>query len=259
MKTKFNEENFWDFEEVENRNLYSHRSNKFKNKDRIIIDYIKRLLDRRNQRFLIFRNFDKFLNKKITIKVLDIGFGDGRLLKKLSALENCECYGLDISKRNIEFTKKEIHNAKLLYGNITDMKPFDNDSFDVIIAAELLEHLTDYELKAGVGEVNRILKNDGVFILVTPLDEDLRLQLRKCPYCSKVFHISDHKQSFNEEKLNNLLNRHNFKPFKIVKLDDIPYYMPSNAEPFFKLWKRLWRIKEDAIIIFARKSVKNEI
>ncbi|MHB9155670.1 MAG: class I SAM-dependent methyltransferase [Endomicrobiales bacterium] len=136
--------------------------------------------------------------------VLDVGFGNGYLLKKLYAA-SYRCHGLDISKKNVAFTREEFEKegrtVELRDGPLSAV-PFENDAFDVVVASEVLEHLPSGEATvAAVREIARCLKAGGLFIGSVPADEDLGESVCFCPQCGLRFHRWGHQQSFDREKL----------------------------------------------------------
>jgi SAM-dependent methyltransferase len=90
---------------------------------------------------------------KSQLKVLDLGCGDGWLVKKLEC--DCDIIGVD---NNL---KKETKN--LLRISAYDL-PFQSNYFDYVIAVEIIEHLEPKVYK----EIKRILKQDGMLIVTSP-------------------------------------------------------------------------------------------
>jgi ubiquinone/menaquinone biosynthesis C-methylase UbiE len=87
-------------------------------------------------------------------RVLDIGCGHGDFLK--STYEKAgETYGIDPDAEALE-KNTFIHNK--IVGTAEKM-PFENDFFDVITSAWVLEHLDDPERV--FGEIHRVLKSGG--------------------------------------------------------------------------------------------------
>ncbi len=98
-------------------------------------------------------------------KILDIGCGKGIYLSNLSNTAK-QCVGLDISMNNlIEAIKIKNDNTVFVYG-ASEILPFQNGSFNVVLMIETLEHVEN-DSKC-VEEVWRILKPGGVFILSVP-------------------------------------------------------------------------------------------
>lgn len=98
---------------------------------------------------------------------LDIGCGAGYFSAELSKKVK-KVYGLDYSKTNIEAVKKRygyIKNIDFVLGDATNM-PFKNNSFDVILATEIIEHIQDDN--KFVKECHRVLKKNGRLIITTP-------------------------------------------------------------------------------------------
>ncbi len=98
-------------------------------------------------------------------RILDIGCGNGTLsliLKK--AFEAKEEYGIEIAARAAEMARDKGVNVVCLNLNEVGF-PFDNDSFDMIFAGEVIEHLhsTDYFLD----EIYRVLRPGGCCIITT--------------------------------------------------------------------------------------------
>ena len=99
-------------------------------------------------------------------RILDIGCADGSLsLVFKEVLRAKEVYGLDISTEYLqEARKKGMKTFKVDVNR--DRFPLEADSFDVIIASEILEHciLPENLLR----EAYRVLKTGGYLILSTP-------------------------------------------------------------------------------------------
>ena len=176
----------WDFHQVENRKGFIGGHGRQKE----LMKFIKRLALKKGG------------------KILDIGFGDGKLLEILFQ-EGYQSYGVDFSESNINFTKKLFkergESIQLEIGDISRI-PFQDKFFDVIIASEILEHLNDQILKMGLNELFRVLKENGTLLATVPYQENLEPEKTSCPNCGAVFHRWGHEQSFNEEKLKKLLS-----------------------------------------------------
>lgn len=136
--------------------------------------------------------------------ILDIGCGVGVLLKRfLGEIEGCETHGIDISPKGIQFAVDSEPRIRGKTGNFIKMNDLDKDKFDVITATEFIEHLKDDELEEFFKRLKQTIKPEGMFAITTPNDNMPK-------------HIcQEHEQSFNEERLRPLLEKH-FKKVDIV-------------------------------------------
>jgi SAM-dependent methyltransferase len=62
-------------------------------------------------------------------------------------------------------------NCHFVQHDVTDGLPFDDSSLDVVIAADVLEHLAD--VPPVLAEVHRVLRSDGHVVISTPLADSL--------------------------------------------------------------------------------------
>jgi len=106
----------------------------------------------------------KFIKGKV---VLDIACGTGYGSEYMLRRGARKVIGVDISAEAINYAKRHYSREMLFFieSNAT-MLPFNNNSFDVIISFETIEHIKEYE--NFIQEVSRVLKNEGIFICSTP-------------------------------------------------------------------------------------------
>lgn len=143
-------------------------------------------------------------------KVLNVGIGSGKL-EKLSLEKEIDIHSLDPSERAI-FRSRELLNLddkRLKIGYIQKI-PFENGKFDTVVVSEVLEHLDDEVLDKGLSEINRVLKKDGKIIVTTPFNEPLLENTFICPNCGQRFHKFGHVRSFDKEKMQYILMKHQF-------------------------------------------------
>jgi SAM-dependent methyltransferase len=95
-------------------------------------------------------------------RILDVGCGTGANLKMLAAHGQAE--GVDISQQAVDFCRERgLESVKL--GAAEDL-PYENDSFDLVTALDVIEHLDDDV--AGLREMRRVLRPDGRLLLFVP-------------------------------------------------------------------------------------------
>jgi len=95
-------------------------------------------------------------------KILDIGCGDGVLL---NLIKNAILYGIDLDQASLDYAAAKV-KAKFIQGSAEKL-PFQANFFDVVLATEIIEHLSRPEFM--LREIHRVLKPQGRMILTTPL------------------------------------------------------------------------------------------
>jgi ubiquinone/menaquinone biosynthesis C-methylase UbiE len=108
-----------------------------------------------------YKQFFKMIKPLRPVSILDVGCGEGFTLKKLEEKKiGKRAEGIDYSSDAIKIGKKIYPQLVLSEGNVYDLKYPDN-SFDLIICTEVLEHLED-PVKA-VAEMKRVTSKYIVF------------------------------------------------------------------------------------------------
>ena len=112
-----------------------------------------------------------FSNYQITdeVKVLELGCGTGELWKSNSdSIDKMkQLVVTDFSQDMVKTTKSVIGNRDNVNYEIMDIQKisFENETFDIVIANMLLHHVND--IPKALSEVNRVLKNGGIFYCAT--------------------------------------------------------------------------------------------
>lgn len=101
-----------------------------------------------------------------SIKYLDLGCGNGSFTLRIAKVLNArEVYGVDISTKLVEEARDKGINAYVVDLNTDDL-PFNDEEFEVVSAFDVIEFL--WNTDKVIGEVYRVLKPKGYFILTTP-------------------------------------------------------------------------------------------
>jgi SAM-dependent methyltransferase len=95
-------------------------------------------------------------------RILDIGCGTGATLDHLKRLG--EVQGIDLSQIPLSYACRRGHN-RVLRASATEL-PFENDSFELVTALDVIEHLDD-DIK-GLSEIRRVLKPHAPAIIFVP-------------------------------------------------------------------------------------------
>jgi len=124
--------------------------------------------------------------------VVDAACGEGYgsyLLAHHAAL----VHGVDISEEAIYHAKNKYKRANLTFGvdSIASL-PFENNSIDVLISFETIEHVNEELQSAFLNEIKRVLKHDGILVMSTPN----KLIYSDIPQYKNQFHV---KEFYREE------------------------------------------------------------
>ena len=108
-------------------------------------------------------------------RLLDVGCGNGRHTWAAYCLYDCQVMALDMLQVDLQKTRytlytaddgKEKGNGWLVVRGDAATLPLRSGSFDRVICSEVLEHVADP--KRSVGELVRVLKDDGVIAVSVP-------------------------------------------------------------------------------------------
>jgi len=111
----------------------------------------------------------KHSKKKENKKFLDIATGTGDLAIMLSKVKDSKITGLDISKGMLEVGIKKVkaksldQQIEMVLGDSENL-PFDSNTFDAITVGFGVRNFED--LDKGLQEIHRVLKEDGIFVVL---------------------------------------------------------------------------------------------
>ena len=105
----------------------------------------------------------------INKKVLDLGGRDGTLTKHFIEKNNVTLAGID--ENALEYAKRN-YKVETMGVDLNQSLPFKDNSFDVVVMAEVLEHLPYPNIT--LSEIKRVLKTNGRFIGNLPLAYHLK-------------------------------------------------------------------------------------
>jgi SAM-dependent methyltransferase len=94
-------------------------------------------------------------------KILDVGCGTGANLEMLANFGASE--GVDVSDDALEFCRAK---GLKVHKGLAEELPFPDESFDVVTALDVVEHLDDDV--AGLKEMHRVLKRGGKTLIFVP-------------------------------------------------------------------------------------------
>jgi SAM-dependent methyltransferase len=97
------------------------------------------------------------------LRVLDLGCRDGALTQHYVAGNTV--VGMDVDSEALARISEDL-GIETVWGDAEDRLPFPHESFDVVVAGELLEHLA--EPSTVVSEARRVLAANGAFVGSVP-------------------------------------------------------------------------------------------
>ena len=137
--------------------------------------------------------------------VLDVGCGDGTLLRSLGS--GLLRIGVDISYTALNLVTK---GHRLLASS--ENLPFIDNEFDLVISTEVLEHLPPAVFEASCSEIQRVAKR---YVLISvPFHEDLAKKQARCPRCGYTYHIHLHLRSFDLSNLKSIFPYYQLKEYR---------------------------------------------
>lgn len=98
--------------------------------------------------------------------VLDIGCNSGGLGRRLIAEKDCRMFGVDVAAKLVSRAVEKGYDA---YVGPAEKLRYDDDTFDVVVVSELLEHVHDP--RPVVSEARRVVKLGGLVLGDVPTEQ----------------------------------------------------------------------------------------
>jgi len=177
-------------------------------------------------------------------RILDVGCGTGALGREFKKKGNV-VYGIDISKKSIEIAKKRLDKVIQIDLETEVDLPFKEESFDLIIFGDVLEHFRDPF--SALNNIKKYLKKDGQIIISLPniANWEIRLKLLfgKFDYQKEGILDDTHLRFFTLKTAKELIKKAGLKIISIEARPGAP--VPARISPKLKyslsqVWKTLF-------------------
>lgn len=153
----------------------------------------------------------KVLPLKDGQEVLDFGCGTGKITREIEKdFPKCKFSGVDVSNIAINIAKKRFPNHKFFTIEDGYRLPFKNDTFDFIIALDVVEHV--YNTEKTFSELTRVLKHRGKILISTPYYGFIKNLLIITFGFDQVFNpMGQHIRFFSNKSLFSIVKSHGLK------------------------------------------------
>lgn len=157
----------------------------------------------------------ELVSEEKNLTILDYGCGKGIFISELLKLNpNLELFGMDISDYAIKIAKKKFRNVKFFVQNEEKKFPLKDESIDLILAMDVIEHV--FDVKKLIGEFNRVLKPRGQLFVTTPYYGLIKnLVIAFCGFDQVFDPTAAHIRFFSKKSLTLILKLQGFKIIKV--------------------------------------------
>ncbi len=184
----------------------------------------------------IFPNLRSELEKAILPcnSLLDLGCGADSPIKYFS--DKFHCVGIDLYEKSInESKRKKIHNEYCQIDVLKIEENFESNSFDCVLALDLIEHLTKEEGNRLISAMEKISKNK--VVIFTPNGYHPQGEFDINPW-------NIHKSGWTVDEMKK-------KGYKVIGMNGLKYLKGEYAAPRYKP-KILWYVISEITQVFVR-------
>ncbi|WP_413389359.1 methyltransferase domain-containing protein [Prochlorococcus marinus] len=201
----------------------------------------------REQIINVLSNYDGLIDYILNIdndpSLLDIGSGRGEWIQKCNAL-GFKSIGLELDHKMVEDCKKI--NLNIKQGDaLSLLDEFSEDSFSIVSAFHVIEHMKHENIQELIIKSKRILKPNGFLILETPSIDNLIVS-------SKSFYIDPtHINPIHPDLLGFMLSRTGFNKYKYYFINGGPL-QNSEADSLTRIFNG---VAQDIALIASKSNL----
>lgn len=170
---------------------------------------------------------------------LDVGCGDGRLISLLAEEKNIAVTGVDLCAEAVDHARAFNPGKRFICGNTRDV----NDSFDLVTAVEVLEHIEDSELEVFIREICSRLNCGGRLLIGVPSINKPLAAKHYRHYDEKLLleHIKPEENGLQTEQIEYLFAGNDLLYSLYTKLTDNRFWFIGIR--FFErlVWRYTWK------------------
>ncbi|NOY71257.1 MAG: class I SAM-dependent methyltransferase [Gammaproteobacteria bacterium] len=182
-------------------------------------------------------------------RMLEIGCGHGALIYYAKEMGYNQLEGVDTSFEQVEEAwKLGLRDVVRQEGLMETLRKSADKSYNIIIALDVIEHMTKSELLDLVEELHRVLCKEGKLILHMPNAAS--------PFFGRVrYGDYTHEQAFTQSSLSQLLITYGFSDVKCF--EDTPIVHGAKSAMRWCLWKVMRTVFRMALV--SETGASNEI
>jgi len=160
-------------------------------------------------------------------KILDLGCGHGAIIYFARQMGYPNIMGVDTSPEQVE-SAKQLGIEGVQYGDLNDtLRLTEEESLDVVITYDVIEHFKKEELIPFIDEVHRVLKRGGMWIIHTPNGESI--------FGGRMLYGDfTHEIAFTRTSITQILLSSGFQ--KVSCFEDVPFVQGLKSAIRYLLW-----------------------
>lgn len=172
------------------------------------------------------------------VRLLDLGAADGKTLAFMAeSIPVSEAIGVEYNQALIDCADEKLAsqpNTRLVCGDVTNLTDFQDNSFDLVSALALLEHISDPSKV--ISEAARVLKPGWLFVGTSPVPfwdhVAVKTGLLKEDHHECDMHPAKFKEFINSHPSLELIE---YSPFMFAPVGILPY-LGMQPSPAISLW-----------------------
>ena len=139
---------------------------------------------------------------------LDVGCGRGHVYRRLKGLNGVKAFAVDLSPEAL----KKLQDGCVSFADVKDL-PFRDGEFDLVLAADVIEHLENGYFSRGVAELARVSRK--YIMIISPNRDAFYWPVALCAECGKEFNIYGHHRTIDSGTIKKIFPPDSFEILKI--------------------------------------------